>query len=57
MGFYNPLRIIGLAAEDVTPGPAICFDEDRQVLYLQASNNQECRIANGLGHPFRDKER
>jgi N-acetylglucosamine-6-phosphate deacetylase len=46
MGFYNPLRIIGLAAEDVTPGPAICFDEDRQVLYLQASNNQECRIAN-----------
>ncbi len=46
MGFYNPLRIIGLAAEDVTPGPVVCFDEDRQVLYLQASNNQECRISN-----------
>ena len=38
MGFYNPLRIIGLAAEDVALGPAICFDEAQEVLYLQASN-------------------
>jgi len=38
MGFYNPLRLIGLAAEDVAVGPAICFDEAQEVLYLQASN-------------------
>lgn len=38
MGFYNPLRIIGLAAEDVAVGPAICFDQRQEVLYLEASN-------------------
>jgi N-acetylglucosamine-6-phosphate deacetylase len=37
MGFYNPLRIIGLAPEDVALGPAICFDQRQEVLYLQAS--------------------
>lgn len=37
MGFYNPLRIIGLTPEDVALGPAICFDQRQEVLYLQAS--------------------
>jgi len=38
MSFYNPLRLIGLAPKDVALGPAICFDEAQEVLYLQASN-------------------
>lgn len=38
MAFYNPLGLIGLGAEDVALGPAICFDESQEVLYVQASN-------------------
>jgi N-acetylglucosamine-6-phosphate deacetylase len=36
MGFYNPLRLIGLGIEDIAECRAITFDEAREVLYLQA---------------------
>jgi len=35
MGFYNPLKLIGIDADDVTPGCDIWFDENRQVFYLE----------------------
>ncbi len=35
MGFYNPLKLIGLGADDVAQGRDICFDEKRDVLYLE----------------------
>ncbi len=35
MGFYNPLRLIGLKPEDVPGGQDIYFDEKRQVFYLE----------------------
>ncbi len=35
MGFYNPLKLIGLAADDVAQGPDIWFDEKRELLYLK----------------------
>jgi N-acetylglucosamine-6-phosphate deacetylase len=38
MAFYNPLGLIGLGAEDVALGPAICFDQSQEVLYVETSN-------------------
>jgi len=35
VGFYNPLKLIGLEADDVTPGRDILFDKNRQVFYLK----------------------
>lgn len=35
MGFYNPLKLVGLKPEDVAAGPEICFDEKHQVFYLE----------------------
>ncbi len=35
MGFYNPLKLIGLDKEDVAEGRPIWFEEDQEVLYLQ----------------------
>jgi len=33
MGFYNPLKLIGLTPKDITPGRQIGFDEERLVFY------------------------
>lgn len=35
MGFYNPLKLIGLDKEDVAEGRPIWFEEGQEVLYLQ----------------------
>jgi N-acetylglucosamine-6-phosphate deacetylase len=35
MGFYNPLKLVGLKPEDVDAGPEIYFDEKHQVFYLE----------------------
>ena len=35
MGFYNPLKLIGLDADDVTPGRDIWFDEERRIFYME----------------------
>lgn len=35
MGFYNPLKLIGLGARDVAQGRSVWFDEKRQVLCLE----------------------
>ena len=35
MGFYNPLKLIGLGVDDVTPGRDIWFDQKRQIFYLE----------------------
>jgi N-acetylglucosamine-6-phosphate deacetylase len=35
MGFYNPLKLIGLGPEDVTPGRDVWFDKKKQVFSLQ----------------------
>ena len=35
MGFYNPLKLIGLDADDVAPGRDIRFDEKRRVFYTE----------------------
>lgn len=35
MGFYNPLKLIGLEPQDVAKGPDIQFDEERQTFFLQ----------------------
>ncbi len=34
MGFYNPLKLIGLRVEDVARGRDIWLDDNRQALYL-----------------------
>jgi N-acetylglucosamine-6-phosphate deacetylase len=35
MGFYNPLKLIGLSPKDVAQGPDIWFNESQQVFYLE----------------------
>ena len=35
MGFYNPLKLIGLGPEDVTPGRDVWFDKKKRVFSLQ----------------------
>ena len=35
MGFYNPLKLIGLGPEDVAPGRNIRFDEENKVFCLE----------------------
>jgi N-acetylglucosamine-6-phosphate deacetylase len=35
MGFYNPLKLVGLKPEDVVGEQEIYFDEKRQVFYLE----------------------
>jgi N-acetylglucosamine-6-phosphate deacetylase len=35
MGFYNPLKLIGLDADDVAPGRGIWFDEKRRVFHMR----------------------
>jgi len=35
MGFYNPLKLIGLDADDVASGRDIHFDENRRVFYQE----------------------
>jgi N-acetylglucosamine-6-phosphate deacetylase len=35
MGFYNPLKLIGLDADDVAPGRDIWFDEERRAFYMR----------------------
>jgi hypothetical protein len=35
MGFYNPLKLIGLEPENVAKGPDIQFDEEQQTFFLQ----------------------
>lgn len=35
MGFYNPLKLIGMDKEDVAEGRPIWFEEGQEVLYLQ----------------------
>lgn len=34
MGFYNPLRLIGMTAEDVAEGRELRFDEKRRAFYM-----------------------
>lgn len=35
MGFYNPLKLIGVGAEEIATGRDIWFDEKRKLLYLK----------------------
>jgi len=37
MGFYNPLKLIGLDADDVASGRDIHFDENRRIFYQEKS--------------------
>ncbi|UCE99776.1 MAG: amidohydrolase family protein [Planctomycetota bacterium] len=37
MGFYNPLRLISVNAKHIAKGRPICFDEKRNLFYLQKS--------------------
>jgi hypothetical protein len=34
VGFGNPLKLIGLRPQDVTPGREICYDVQRRVFTL-----------------------
>ncbi len=34
MGFYNPLKLIGLGPENIKKGRSLYFDEDRQIIHL-----------------------